>query len=211
MSSDCPILYSFRRCPYAIRARMALAYAGVRCEIREIDLRNKPPEMLSISPKGTVPVMQCVDGMVLEESLDIMQWALSQSDPDDWANRVDMALICETDTDFKVNLNHYKYPEWYPDEDVDPLAARNACMAYLERLNTRLSKHYIHGEHIGFTDVALFSLVRQCVNVDIDWFKSLAFCGVQRWYNSISDRDLYKKAMEEFSLWYAGSEPSYFN
>ena len=117
MSIKLPILYSFRRCPYAIRARLALAYAGIAVEIREVALKNKPEQMLAISPKGTVPVLQLPDGRVLEESLDIMHWALAHHDPEHWLAFDTKAetLIKWNDGDFKYSLDRYKYAARYPE------------------------------------------------------------------------------------------------
>ena len=109
--SGYPLLYSFRRCPYAMRSRMALKKAGIICELREVVLRDKPSEMLELSPKGTVPVLKLADGKVLEESLDIMHWALNLRDPDRWLEPIDEigALINLLDNEFKITLDKYKY------------------------------------------------------------------------------------------------------
>ena len=115
-----PVLYSFRRCPYAIRARMAICYAGVPVELREILLKNKPPGMLAASPKGTVPVLVLPDGRVLDESCDVMRWALAIHDPDNWMDpalsREASRLIAENDGSFKTHLDHYKYADRYPEQ-----------------------------------------------------------------------------------------------
>ena len=108
-----PVLYSFRRCPYAMRARMAVAVSGAEVELREVVLRDKPPEMLEASPKGTVPVLLLPDGNVLEESLDIMRWALGRNDPENWLAHVDADLIAANDGPFKQALDRYKYPHRY--------------------------------------------------------------------------------------------------
>ena len=119
MPDKTPILYSFRRCPYAMRARLAIAVSGQTCALREVVLRNKPPEMIQASPKGTVPVMLLPNGHVLEESLEIMHWALNKSDPEGWLAPLNEAsdhintLISENDGSFKENLDRYKYPTRY--------------------------------------------------------------------------------------------------
>src|SRR5690606_27614836 len=116
-----PILYSYRRCPYAMRARMALHYAGIKFEIREIALRDKPQHMLAVSPKGTVPVLVLADGKVIDESLDVMAWALAQSDPDIWLTSDPRCaeLITENDGNFKQALDQYKYASRFPEQSAE--------------------------------------------------------------------------------------------
>ena len=142
-----PILYSFRRCPYAMRARMAVAVSGVHVELREVVLRDKPPEMLEASPKGTVPVLVLPDGGVLEQSLDIMRWALAHSDPKDWLTHDDQNLVLATDGPFKEALDRYKYPHRY--DLTDGSAHRDAALMHLgdvrgdvARANSILMGHY---------------------------------------------------------------------
>ncbi|MFC2953284.1 glutathione S-transferase [Marinicaulis aureus] len=133
--TDTPILYSFRRCPYAMRARMAVAASGVQVRLREILLRDKPEEMLAASAKGTVPVL--IDGQtVIDESLDVMNWALNQNDPESWLARKDDALIAENDGPFKHHLDRYKYSTRY--EDADAEEHRAAGFEFLQKLETRL-------------------------------------------------------------------------
>ena len=142
MSADLPILYSFRRCPYAMRARLALLSSGRRCELREIVLRDKAPEFLAASPKGTVPVLIAPDGTVIEESLDVMMWALEQHDPEQWLSPPDghrdamLALIDRCDTAFKPNLDAYKYAS--RDTPEKALAARTAAATFLTELDARV-------------------------------------------------------------------------
>ena len=127
-----PILYSFRRCPYAMRARLALAVSGTRCELREVNLRAKPPTMLAASPKGTVPVLVSPDSGVIDESLDIMRWALTNRDPEGWLERDDAALIATNDGAFKQDLDRYKYPERYA---VGPREHRERGLEFLRELD----------------------------------------------------------------------------
>ena len=133
---DLPVLYSFRRCPYAIRARLALRISGLPLELREVSLKSKPPEMLALSAKGTVPVLVLPDGLVIDESLDIMRWALSQNDPEAWLSHGPLndmlALIAINDGKFKHALDRYKYPNRYPQEsngDTKAFAAAQRCEA----------------------------------------------------------------------------------
>ena len=142
MPDDVPVLYSFRRCPYAMRARLAIAASGQTCALREVVLRNKPPEMIAVSPKGTVPVIVLPDTEVIEESLEIMRWALDRHDPEGWLVPSDLdrddidALIAENDGPFKDALDRYKYPTRY--ENTDPLDHRTQGEAFLKKLNARL-------------------------------------------------------------------------
>lgn len=203
-----PILYSFRRCPYAMRARMALAYAGVKCEIREILLRDKPAAMLEVSPKGTVPVLYFPDsGKVLEESLDVMNWAVSQKDPDGWTKQKQTELIAENDTTFKAALDRYKYPNRY--EDVDPLKQRNQAEKFLMTLEKRLERHrYLTCDQITFTDVAIFPFVRQLARVEPDWFEKTPYKRVRRWLTWCLESPLFSTAMTKYPLWKKGAEPT---
>jgi glutathione S-transferase len=131
-SPPAPVLYSFRRCPYAMRARLALTIAGIRCELREVRLRAKPAAMLAASPKGTVPVLVLADGTVLDESLDIMRWALNHRDPEAWLTRDDAALIAMNDGAFKHDLDGYKYPQRH---HSDPAAYRDRGLLFLQTLD----------------------------------------------------------------------------
>lgn len=174
-----PILYSFRRCPYAMRARMALAVSGTACEIREVKLRDKPAAMLAASPKGTVPVLVLADGQVIDESLDIMRWALGQGDPEHWFDGDDAALIAANDGPFKHHLDRYKYPDRH---GTDPLEHRALALAPLADLDARLRHHaYLCGETRSLTDAAILPFVRQFAAVDRDWFDAQKLPALQRW------------------------------
>ncbi|MEL7454018.1 MAG: glutathione S-transferase, partial [Pseudomonadota bacterium] len=189
MSADRPILYSFRRCPYAMRARMALVVAGHQVELREVVLRNKPVELLDASSKGTVPVLVLPTGEVIDESLDVMDWALAQHDPQNWTdtenNTAQRDLIKACDRDFKPQLDRYKYPNRYPNEDLkDP---RGLGLAWLkthltERLNERA---YLFGPSPGLADIAIFPFVRQFANTDRDWFSAAADGALVRWLGDL--------------------------
>ena len=153
-----PILYSFRRCPYAIRARLALDVSGQVCELREVALRNKPPELFRASPKATVPVLLLPDGEVIDESLDIMLWALNRNDPERWLAGEGMrGLIGRFDSHFKQHLDHYKYTSRFAGSD--PLVSRAAAcqdLALLEEILTQ--KAYLAGEHVSLADMAIVPL-----------------------------------------------------
>ncbi len=198
------ILYSFRRCPYAMRARMALHVSKTPLEIREIVFRDKPTHMLEVSPKGTVPVLILPDGRVLEESLDILNWALKQNDPEAW-NDVDMAqaqtLIQQNDGDFKAALDRYKYVNRFDDVD-DPLIYRAQGEAFLQVLNTRLEQHkYLMSDKITRADIAIFPFIRQFANVDYDWFSNLPYQPLQAWLNDRTNSVLFQEIMQKHALW----------
>jgi len=196
------ILYSFRRCPYAMRARMALAVSGAEYEHREVVLRDKPPQMLQASPKGTVPVFVTADSEVLEESTDIMRWALARSDPEGWLDRDDPALVAANDGPFKHHLDRYKYSTRY--DDVDPEEHGSAAVKYLRVLDGRLSDTpYLCGARRGFADIAIFPFVRQFANADRDWFDAQGLTNVRRWLKGLVGSDLFTRIMAKHDRWVA--------
>ena len=174
-----PVLYSFRRCPFAIRARLAIQVSGVEVEMREVNLRHKPAEMLACSPKGTVPVLRLTDGAVIDESLDIMRWALAIHDPDGWIrNQAAWAndaatLIGENDGTFKQQLDRYKYPARV-DANLPTQAYedhREKAATFLRKLQSRLtSQPFLMCAHPTLADAAIFPFVRQFAAVDKPWF-----------------------------------------
>ncbi len=194
-----PVLYSFRRCPYAMRARMALHCAGVQCQIVEVELKAKPAAMLALSSKGSVPVLQLPSGEVLDESLDIMHWALGKNDPATWLPAswaITQSLIDENDGAFKSNLDRYKYPQRYPAGNT--IEARDRGLVFLRQLNTRLNGNaYLLGSQISFVDIAIFPFVRQFANTDANWFADQALPAVQLWLQTLLDSDLFKTIMEK--------------
>jgi len=197
--TDAPVLYSFRRCPYAMRARMAIAASGVTVRLREILLKDKPDEMLAVSSKGTVPVLVLED-RVIDESLDVMVWALSQNDPEGWLTRKDDALIAENDGPFKHHLDRYKYATRY--EGAHAEAHRAAGFEFLQKLDERLAGNdYLHGSKRGFTDIAIIPFVRQFRIADKAWFDTAPIPHVQRWLNGLMESDLFKSVMEKYPLW----------
>lgn len=194
------ILYSFRRCPYAMRARMALRYAGCPVQICEVSLKAKPADMLALSPKGTVPVLS-VDGEVLEESLQIMHWALARHDPQNWALRDDpnaaqqtTQLIERNDTLFKQQLNHYKYAERYPEQSRETYRA--LAEAVLLDLEQRLERQaYLVAAHPSIADVALMPFVRQFAGVEPDWFATAPYPRLRVWLQGWLESALFKAIM----------------
>ncbi|WP_223451944.1 MULTISPECIES: glutathione S-transferase [unclassified Pseudomonas] len=195
-------LYSFRRCPYAMRARMALRYSDVAVNIVEVSLKAKPAEMLALSSKGTVPVLS-VDGQVIDESLAIMHWALAQNDPQDWLLKDDpvgqaqiAALIEENDQVFKVHLNRYKYAERYPEQ---PMAFyRSEGEVFLRRLEALLEgRDYLLAVHPSLADVALMPFVRQFAHVDREWFGQTPYVRLQAWLQRFLESDLFTSIMKK--------------
>ncbi len=189
-----PLLYSFRRCPYAMRARLALTYAGIELEHREILLKDKPQEMLDISPKGTVPVLVLPNGTVIEESLDIMHWALKQHDPDHWLIGYNQDLIIQNDTFFKRALDRYKYPNRYPDEDCS--GALDICLRFIEKLES-----YISPDHTTLTDIAIFPFIRQFSKVDPERFISLPSPQIHKWLKHHVESSLCVDIMKKYPVW----------
>jgi glutathione S-transferase len=201
-----PILYSYRRCPYAMRARMALWAAQVQVELREVSLREKPQHLLQISPKATVPVLQLPDGTVLEQSLDIMHWALQQNDAPGWLN-VDIAqadaLISTNDGEFKKALDRYKYPDRYPERS--PLFYREQGEQFLQRLETALADHrYLLGDAASIGDVAIFPFIRQFAAVDSEWFAQSAYGNLRVWLAGWVESALFDEVMQKFATYVEG-------
>ena len=201
------LLYSFRRCPYAIRARMAIALSTNKCQIREVDLRDRPVHLLEISPKGTVPVLLLIDGEILEESLDIMAWALDGilSPSDD-----DLDLITRNDEEFKANLDRYKYPNRF-DEDYDGKIYRDAAVSFLETLEQRLTNHpNLSGDAVGYCDLAIFPFIRQFANIDREWFDSLGLTRLHQWLHNHLQSQLFLSVMPKLKQWFDGDSPIIF-
>lgn len=209
MEQVLPILYSFRRCPYAMRARLAIAKSGQQVALREVVLRDKPEHMLEISPKGTVPVLLLPDGIVLEESLDVMKWALKENDPDGWLEEMGEDLIMENDTTFKKSLDTYKYFNRHPEHSQEHY--REQGEMFLKKLEERLqSQLYLSGNEIKFVDAALLPFVRQFAFVDMEWFQGSEYQGVKRWLNDFLESDLFEKIMPKFEQWKPGDEQIIF-
>ena len=191
-------LYSFRRCPYAMRARMALRYSGVPVEIVEVSLKAKPAQMLAISPKGTVPVLDA-DGQVIDESLEIMRWALAQNDPDDWLLGGDSRiaeLIEANDRVFKIHLNRYKYAERYPEQPMEVYRAEGAL--FLQKLDELLEgRDYLLANHPSLADIALLPFVRQFAHVDRDWFAQTPYVRLQAWLQRFLESELFTGIMKK--------------
>ena len=213
-SALAPILYSFRRCPYAMRARLALAYAQQTVIIREITLKNKPKAMLTLSPKGTVPVLHLADERLLEESRDIMMWALHTHDPLGLlAGDVDamQCLLDKNDGDFKFWLDRYKYPERFSsNETCDPSFARQQAGIFLSELETQLEqKAYLSGKNISLADIGVMPFVRQFASVEPEWFAHSPYPAVRGWLKNMLDSLIFNHIMERFEPWQEGDTPVY--
>ncbi|WP_242443595.1 glutathione S-transferase [Sphingobium sp. LB126] len=203
---DRPILYSFRRCPYAMRARMALLVSGTACHIREGS--RKPAELIAASPKATVPVIVQTDGRVIEESLAIMRWALARNDPEGWLEREDRTLIEANDGSFKHHLDRYKYPERHAS---DPAEHRAAGLAMLQLLEARLvARGSLCGDRRGITDIAIFPFVRQFAETDRAWFDMQPLPGLQAWLRDHLQSVLFGAIMVRLEAWQARDAPRGF-
>ena len=205
-----PILYSFRRCPYAMRARLALASSGLTYELREVALRSKPPELLAASPKSTVPVLVLPDGTVIDESLEVMLWALRQHDPDSWlAGDVDgmRQLIADNDGVFKQHLDRYKYPNRYAGEHTDNAQAfaalhRAAGAAWLVSLQHRLrDKNWLFSDGASLADMAVLPFVRQFAHTDAAWFAAQPWPQLATWLAKFEASTLYTGVMNKHMPW----------
>jgi glutathione S-transferase len=207
-----PVLYSFRRCPYAMRARLAIQSAGLECRLREVVLRDKPAEMLDASPKGTVPVLVLDGGEVIDESLDVMLHALGENDPENWLSPPEgerddmMALIAACDGPFKHHLDRYKYANRYADEGAVSEDNRAAAMPFLETLNERLaSRDQLFGNRICLADMAVMPFIRQFANTDRGWFDRTPLPHLQTWLTGHLQSARFKSIMPKFEQWKTGS------
>ena len=204
LTSPYPRLYSFRRCPYAMRARLGLLFAGRQVELREITLKNKPPQLLAISPKGTVPVLQLLDGTVIEESREIMIWALEQQDPQgllhDAALHEANALIDKNDNEFKHWLDRYKYADRHL--EMSQTEYRQRGEVFLQFLEELLTKNtYLLGRGITLADIGIMPFVRQFAHVNRDVFYNLPYPNLQRWLQDWLQHPLFLQAMTKFQPW----------
>jgi glutathione S-transferase len=205
-----PVLYSFRRCPYAMRARLALAASSERHELREVLLRDKPAEMLAASAKGTVPVLLTAEGVVIDQSLDIMLWTLRRHDPFDWLAPTNatlddlIKLVAACDDEFKPQLDRYKYPARFAPFD-GAQSARDRCAAFLGRLEERLQRQgHLAGARASIADAALMPFVRQFAMVEPTWFASQPWPCLQTWLDDWLASPLFAITMQKHAVWEAG-------
>lgn len=203
-----PIFYSFRRCPYAIRARLAIKASGIAVELREVVLAEKPDELLRISPKATVPVLQLTDGQVIDESVDIMQWALQENDPQHYLS-ADIYEINEliglNDNDFKQHLDRYKYADRFPEHSCEYY--REQCEGFLQQLEYRLSNSlYLISNEISMADIAIFPFIRQFAFVDKSWFDESEYKKLNEWLTKMLESELFNEVMTKYPQWQPGVE-----
>ena len=185
-----------------MRARMAIAYADINVGLREVVLKDKPPAMLEVSPKGTVPILIDVDGRIIEESRDVMRWALDQNDPDAWLDGLglDDPLILACDDDFKHWLDRYKYAVRFPEQDE--IWYRGQAEAFLATLESRLEDaQFLTGSALSVTDIAIFPFIRQFANVDLKWWESHPYPNVARWLDGLVSSELFIRVMKKYPQW----------
>ncbi len=205
MNQKSIIFYSFRRCPYAMRARVALAYSDITLQHREILLKDKPQSMLDYSAKGTVPVL-IVDGRVIDESLDVMLWALEQKDSDNWILNGNQTLQSEMfelirtcDENFKPILDYYKYSDRHPLSEIE---YRDQSMWFLQKLDNQLKQqNFLMCDDVSLADIAIFPFIRQYAFVNKDWFDNNAYVYLQNWLEKWLKSDLFLSIMQKHELW----------
>ena len=204
-----PILYTFRRCPYAMRARLALYYSKINYEHREISLKNRPIELYNISSKGTVPVLELQTGKVIDESFEIMKWAISLNDPKKWfynSKEKQLEAIFVNDFHFKKWLDKYKYHVRYP--DYEKSFYRLKCEKILDKYEkTLMSSDNLFGNQISLGDIALLPFIRQFANVDINRFNEI-FVNLSKWLEQLVQLDIFNNMMKKFDIWENGNEPN---
>jgi len=215
MTTEIPIFYSFRRCPYAMRARMTIYSSQVSCLLREVVLRDKPAEMLKASPKATVPVLLLPDNTVIDESLDIIYWALAQNDPLGWLAispeqlKHEKSLIEENDDPFKHHLDRYKYGTRY--ENSDSTNHRDEGEKFLVKLDNLLAKNNcLSGAAPGLADIAIFPFIRQFANTDRQWFDASHLPNLQRWLGHHLTSQLFTTIMKKYPQWKTGDDDIMF-
>jgi len=195
-----------------MRARMAIRQSNIEIELREVDLKNKPNAMLEASPKATVPVL-INQNSITDESLDIMLWALQQSDPDNWLIKQHLdeinSLIKFNDNIFKIHLDHYKYSDRFPQQSQ--LSYREKGEEFLQQLEARLNTHtFLIGSEPCLADIALFPFIRQFAYVDIKWFEHSPYTKLRHWLQFWLESDLFKSIMQKYPAWQEDQPPTIF-
>ncbi|MDF1588341.1 MAG: glutathione S-transferase [Gammaproteobacteria bacterium] len=210
------ILYSFRRCPYAMRARLAIANSGIQLELREIELKNKPQQLIELSPKATVPVLLTTDNTVIDQSLDIMKWTLNQRDPDHWYHDLtesqqqhSQQLIAQNDGEFKYYLDRYKYADRYPEHTQDYYCRQ--AEKTLSNLEQQLEKNgYLICDRITYVDMAILPFIRQFAFADKTWFDQSPYPLLQAWLNDFIESELFNSIMTKYPAWQLGDDITQF-
>jgi len=182
-----------------MRARMAIAYSGIQVELREVVLKNKPAKLLQISSKGTVPVL--LNGEeVIDESCDIIRWALQQHDPDHWLESHNHPLISENDNDFKKVLDRYKYADRFPEHSQRYY--RTLGETFLQKLELLLTEHrFIYSDQLSYVDIAIFPFIRQFALVDKAWFDQAPYPCLQAWLQTHLNSTLFNRCMQKYQAW----------
>ncbi len=198
-----PILYTFRRCPYAMRARLAIHYSGIELEQRDILLKDKPQAMLEASPKGTVPVLVLPNGEVIDESRDIILWALQPGHELLGSQQQQVAaegLLDQCDNDFKPELDKYKYWVGYP--EASQMDYRLRAEVFLQQLEERLTQHdYLLGERLSLADIGSYPFIRQFANVDFEWFEQSPYPNVRQWLEGLINSEAFIAIMKKRPIW----------
>lgn len=205
-----PILWTFRRCPFAMRARLAIHASGVQVDLREILLRDKPAAFLATSPKGTVPVIDTGD-RVIAESRDIMLWALGQRDPEDWLAMPQDGhdLMDHCDGPFKTALDHTKYAVRYPDFDMETERAK--ALDFLHDLDARLRRSaFLFGPQARMADLAILPFVRQFAQIDLAWFAAQDMPDLTRWLDNFKASARFAAVMWKYPPWQSGQDQVLF-
>ncbi|MCG9640479.1 glutathione S-transferase [Vibrio sp. Isolate34] len=205
--SDLPILYSLRRCPYAMRGRMGIALSQQKVLLREIVTKDKPSELLASSPKGTVPVLVLPQGTIIEQSIEVMIWALEQNDPQDLMrssepelNQEILELIARNDNEFIGHLEKYRASVRY--RNIDTEQRRKTCEGFISELESKLAQHeYLFGDTPSLADFAVMPFVSQFVRVEKKWFVKSEYQSVGRWLRAHLDSKLYTQVMKQYPLW----------
>ena len=209
------ILYSFRRCPYAIRARLAILTSGINVEIREVTLNDKPPALLRISSKATVPVLITADERIIDESIDIMNWALNQSDPEKWLpsdtkeEQLTSELTYVNDQTFKHFLDRYKYSDRYP-ENSELYYRQQAELILINLERNLIHNTYLVSNRLTMVDVALLPFIRQFALVNKAWFDVAPYPKIQAWLEKFIASELFNSSMVKLAPWQQGDEVIYF-
>ncbi len=197
-----------------MRAHMALKYSGLKVELREVDLKNMPDEALVKSAKATVPILVLADGSIIDESWDIMKWALAQNDPDNWLdeandNLLAAEILTETnDFSFKADLDHYKYANRYPEQSEE--FYRVACEEFIEELEDMLTENkFLLTNKLTLADISVFPFVRQFSLVNKVWFNQAPYPKVQRWLDTLVNSDLFQHIFQKYDVWKAGNSAIY--
>lgn len=207
-----PILYSFRRCPYAIRARLALRVSGIQVELREVVLADKPAALRLISPKATVPVLVVSQQQVIAESIEIMYWALQQHDPQDWLKgdseklAEGARLIAYNDSEFKPQLDRYKYADRFPQQPME--VYRTEGEIFLQQLDAKLAvTSCLLCEFPTLADMAIVPFIRQFSSVDSEWFENSPYPFLRAWLRKLLVTPLFTSVMTKYQKWEEGDEP----